>query len=197
MRGDLLCSLFFQRPGKLRAYMRTDAGGDQAQSLSLLRLVFGKNPTWTVVRILFFVLVTIIVFKFVLIPIRVTGDSMYPTYRDGQIKFVNKLAYRKKDPERGDVVAVEYAGRQILLLKRVIAVPGEVFQVIDGEVWINGERLDEPYTKGKIPPQSGKGLGYTPKAITLGPDEYMILGDNRDLSEGYFNSRKQIIGKVL
>jgi signal peptidase I len=176
--------------------MRTEAPGEQAQSSSLLRFVFGRNPTWTVVRILFVVFVTLVVFKFILVPIRVTGESMLPTYRNGQIKFVNKLAYKSKDPQRGDVVAVEYRGKQILLLKRVIAVPGETFQVRNGEVFINGKPLEEPYIKGKIPSQDGKNVGYT-DPIPLGPDEYMILGDNRDLSEGFFNKRREIIGKIL
>ncbi|HEX7859747.1 MAG TPA: signal peptidase I [Verrucomicrobiae bacterium] len=176
--------------------MRTEAPGDQAQSSFLLRFIFGKNPLWTIVRILFVVLVVLVLFKFILLPIRVTGDSMLPTFRDGQIKFVNKLAYKNKDPQRGDIVAVEYLGRQILLLKRIVAVPGETFQVNEGEVYINGDLLEEPYAKGKIPPSAGKGLGHT-DPVPLGPDEYMILGDNRDLSEGYFYRRKHIIGKVL
>ena len=176
--------------------MRTEALGDQPPNSSLLRFVFGKNPAWTIVRILLVVLVTLILFKFVLIPIRVTGDSMYPTYRNGQIKFVNKLAYMNKEPQRGDVVAVELSGREVLLLKRVIAVPGETLQVLSGEVHINGQPLHEPYARGKIPAQNGKGYGNT-DPIPLGPDEYMILGDNRELSEGFFNKRRQIIGRVL
>lgn len=176
--------------------MRTEAPGEQAQSSSLLRFVFGRNPGWTIARILFVVLVTLVVFKFILVPIRVTGESMLPTYRNGQIKFVNKLAYKSKSPQRGDVVAVEFRGKQILLLKRVIALPGETFQVRDGEVFINGKPLEEPYTQGKIPAQNGKGVGHT-DPIPLGPDEYMILGDNRDLSEGFFNKRRDIIGKIL
>lgn len=176
--------------------MQVEAPGDQAQSSSLLRFVFGRNPTWTIVRILLLLFATIVVFKFILVPIRVTGDSMFPTYRNGQVKFVNKLAYTKKDPQRGDVVAVEYAGKQVLLLKRVIAVPGETFQVINGEVAINGQLLEEPYTKGRIPSSSGKAPGFT-DPIPLGKDEYMILGDNRELTEGYINKRSQIIGKVL
>lgn len=176
--------------------MRTEGPGDQAQSSALLRFVFGRSPTWTIVRILFVVLVTLIIFKFILVPIRVTGESMLPTYRNGQIKFVNKLAYKSKDPKRRDVVAVEYAGKEILLLKRVIAVPGETFEVRSGDVFINGEPLEEPYTIGKVRADDGKSIGnYRP--VRLGRDDYMILGDNRDRSEGYFNKRRDIIGKVL
>ena len=180
----------------LRLDMQMEAPGEQAQSSSPLRFIFGKNPTWTIVRILFVVLVTLILFKFVLVPIRVTGDSMYPTYRNGQIKFVNKLAYNSKDPQRGDVVAVLYTGREVLLLKRVIAVPGETVEVREGDVYINGEPLVELYAKGKIRADEGKNYGYH-KPVSLGRDEYLILGDNRDLSEGYFNHRRDIIGKVL
>jgi signal peptidase I len=180
----------------LRADMQMEAPGEQAQSSSLLRFVFGKNPTWTIVRILFVVLVTLILFKFVLVPIRVTGDSMYPTYRNGQVKFVNKLAYRSKDPQRTDVVALPFAGKEVLLLKRVIALPGETVEVRNGDVFIDGEKLVEPYAKGKIPAEGTKGYGNHPPT-RLGPDEYLILGDNRDLTEGYFNRRRDILGKVL
>jgi signal peptidase I len=195
-RALLLCSLFSPRSPILRLYMRLEAPGEQAQSSPLLRFVFGRNPTWTTVRILSVILITLFLFKFVLVPIRVTGDSMYPTYRNGQIKFVNKLAYRNKDPQRADVVAVAYAGKEVLLLKRVIALPGETVEVKSGDVFINGEPLVEPYAKGKIPADNGKALGNTPPT-PLGRDEYLILGDNRDLSEGYFNHRRDIIGKVL
>ena len=121
---------------------------------------------------------------------------MFPTYRNGQIKVGNKLAYMKHDPQRGDVVAVEYAGKQVLLLKRVIAVPGETVQVVKGEILINNRPIEEPYARGKIPASSGNRPGYT-DPIPLGADEYMILGDNRELSEGYINKRPQILGKVL
>src|SRR5689334_10754982 len=96
------------------------------------RFVYGRNPGWTLVRILFLVAIVLIVFKFFLIPIRVTGDSMFPTCRNGQIKFVNKRAYRHHRPARGDIVAVEFEGRQVLLLKRIIGLPGETFQVREG-----------------------------------------------------------------
>jgi signal peptidase I len=159
-----------------------------------LRYIFGRNPGWTVVRILCAVLVTLVLFKFVLVPIRVTGESMFPTFKNGQIKFVNKLAYRRHDPERGDVVAVEYSGKELLLLKRIVALPGETFRVYKGECYVNGEKLVEPYAHGRIP--SGKGYATTPP-MKLGSTEYVILGDNRKVTEGFFKYRKEIIGKVL
>lgn len=146
-------------------------------------------------RVLLVVVISVILFKFVLVPIRVTGDSMLPTYRNGQIRFVNKLAFLRSTPERGDVVAVEFAGKEVLLLKRVIALPGETFQVQNGDVFINGQPLSEPYAKGKIPSLSGK--PGSSSAIPLGPSEYMVVGDNRRISEGYIKDAKQILGKIL
>src|SRR5688500_13192527 len=159
------------------------------------RFIFGRNPAWTTVRILFVVFLTLVVFKFVLVPIRVTGESMIPTFKNGQIKFANKLAYWSSEPERGDVVAVEFMGKDILLLKRIIALPGETVSVHDGEIYVNGKKLAEPYTSGRIPAPSGKGHGSM-LPVKLGPTEYIILGDNRKISEGYIKYRREIVGKV-
>lgn len=159
------------------------------------RFVFGKNPSVTLLRIVVLTIMTLIIFKFVLLPIRVTGESMYPTYKDGQVRFVNRLTYMREEPQRGDVVAVEFRGQQILLLKRIIGLPNERFDVFNGEVFINGKKLTEPYANGKI--LSGTGLGSTTQSINLGATEYMVIGDNRPVSEGYVKDRKQIVGKVL
>jgi signal peptidase I len=176
--------------------METEAAPERAHTPLWLRLIFGRNPAWTFVRILFVVFVTLILFKFVLLPIRVTGESMLPNYSPGQIRFVNRLAYSRTPPQRGDVVAVEFAGQEVLLLKRIIARPGETFQVREGEVYINGHKIEEPYAKGRIPSPVPKKLGYT-EPIPLGPDEYMVIGDNRKISEGYIKRGREIVGKVL
>lgn len=162
-----------------------------------LRLVAGKNPGWTLVRVLVAVLICVGVFKFAILPIRVTGSSMSPTLKNGQIKFVNRLAYLRQAPQRGDIVAVQFAGKQAVLLKRVIALPGETLQVIRGVVYINGERLEEPYASGKIPPDtSDRGLGSS-SPRKMEPDQYWLDGDNRAESEHFLKYRHQIIGKLL
>lgn len=162
-----------------------------------MRFILGRSPAWTLVRVLLLVFVALVVFKFILLPIRVTGDSMFPTCRNGQIKFVNQLAYLKHPPQRGDIVAAEFEGRRVLLLKRIVGLPGETLQVYNGEVYINGKKLDEPYVNGKIPGPTNKGYGSTREPIPLGPTEYMVIGDNRPISEGYIKDEKQIVGKVL
>jgi signal peptidase I len=167
------------------------------RSPSWLKYIFGKNPSVTLARIVVLAVVSIIIFRFILLPIRVTGDSMLPTYRDGQIRLVNRLAYKRAEPQRGDVVAVEFRGQQVLLLKRIVALPGERFHVFNGEVYVDGEKLDEPYARGKIPSPTGKGFGSTREPINLGPTEYMVIGDNRIISEGFIKDTRQILGKVL
>jgi signal peptidase I len=154
-----------------------------------LRLTFGGNPSWTILRILMLVLVSFVLFKFVLGLIRVTGTSMEPTYHNGQIKVINRLAYRTKSPHRGDVVALYFAGREILLLKRVIGLPGEKVQVLGGRVYINDEKLEEPYARGKIPRKI--------RPFTLGLNQYWLIGDNREVSEDFTEFDYKIYGKVV
>lgn len=176
-----------------------DAEGVSTQSSvpNWLKLIFGRNPTLTLLRIVILTVISIIVFKFILLPIRVTGDSMFPTYKDRQIRFVNRWSYFRAAPQRGDVVAVEFQGRDVLLLKRIVGLPGESFQVVKGEVFINGEKLSEPYAHGKIPTPEGKGLGSMEEVLRLGPTEFMVIGDNRIVSEGFIKDVQNIIGKVL
>src|SRR5437867_6327513 len=118
----------------------------------LSRIVFGRNPKRTAVRALLLILLSLVAFKFVLMPIRVVGISMAPNYIHGQIKFVNRLAYLKARPMRGDVVAIRINGARAVLLKRVIGLPGETIAVEQGTVRINGEPLEELYVKNQKAP---------------------------------------------
>lgn len=176
--------------------MERDAIQQAPQNTALPRLIFGKNPAWTIARIGIFVVTLLILLKFVILPIRVTGDSMYPTFHDGQVKFVNRLAYKRHKPERGDVVAVRYAGPNVVLLKRVIGLPGETIQVRNGEMYVNGKKLVEPYAFGKIRGSDRKGGGES-KPHKLEWNEYFVVGDNRPISEWYFKYAHEIVGKVI
>jgi signal peptidase I len=160
------------------------------------QFVFGRDPRWTLARIIIACVTTLLVFKFWLLPIRVTGESMFPTCINGEVKLVNRLAYLHHTPKRGDIIAVEFQGRDVLLLKRIVGLPGEVFQVRNGYIFVNGKKLDEPYVNGRILGPNNRGYGSS-EPIPLGPTEYMVLGDNRHVSEGYIKDADQIVGKVL
>ncbi|HMP81995.1 MAG TPA: signal peptidase I, partial [Verrucomicrobiota bacterium] len=122
-----------------------------------------------------------------------TGDSMAPTYRDGSVNFVNRLAYVFAEPKRGDVVGIRMAGESVMFMKRIIGLPGETVQFLDGVVHINGEPLHEPYLK--LP------CNWTTHTVTLGPEGYYFMGDNRSMPRqdhsGGERERSRIVGKVI
>jgi signal peptidase I len=156
-------------------------------------IAVGRNPRNTLIRATVLVVVCIVLFHFVLLPVRVDGISMQPTYKNRSINFVNRLAYAWHEPRRGDVVAVRYAGYHAMLLKRIIALPGETVAFQNGTVLINGQPLDEPYEKWPS--------DWTLPLKKLDSGQYFIVGDNRTMrwQDHTFGAvdRERIIGKVL
>lgn len=157
----------------------------------------------TLVRLVIWVVACVVIFKVALLRVEVDGISMLPTYRNHAKNWINRLAYFRHEPRRGDVVAIrlveanDYISRLeppgVMLLKRIIGLPGETVGFADGRVLINGEILDEPYEKfscdWNIPP------------VKLAADEYYVVGDNRSMPEqnhtkGIYN-RNQILGKIM
>jgi len=163
-------------------------------------VLIGRRPKWTLIRILVLVSLVTVTTKFILLPIRVEGISMEPTYRNHKIDCVNRLAYMLHEPQRGDVVAIRYSepGQfsepKQLLMKRIIGLPGESVAFHDGHVYINGRLLDEPYLA-----KSSCDWEHAP--IQCGPDQYYVVGDNRTMPFEYHvqgrAERNHIIGKVL
>jgi signal peptidase I len=106
---------------------------------------------------------------------RVYGSSMEPNLYTDQRLVVEKVSYRLHAPRRGDVVVLRMPERgPELLIKRVIALPGETIEVRDGQVYINGESLEEPYVSQRT---SGKS---TP--VTVPEGHVFVMGDNRGAS---------------
>jgi signal peptidase I len=125
---------------------------------------------------------------------KVISSSMVPTLQVGQYLLVNKLAYRIGDISRGDIAVFRSPqDPELILIKRVIGLPGEEIYIVDGQVLVNGQPLAEPYLAA---PMGRAAWG----PFVLGPDEYLMLGDNRDNSNDsrYFGpvSRSAIIGKA-
>ena len=117
-------------------------------------------------------------------------SSMEPTLAVGSQYFVNKLAYKTSSPKRGDIIVFRTNGSDdaALHVRRVIGLPGETIQIVNGRILINGEA----YKEGKDFP-SINNPGMAANAITLEAGEYFVLGDNRNNSE---DSRYADIGKV-
>ncbi len=158
------------------------------------RIAIGSRPQRTMIRIIVLVVASVIIFGFVLVPIRVTGISMEPTYRDGRINFVNRLAYAWNKPQRGDVVAIKTTGMSIMFMKRIVGLPGETISIAKGIVLVNGQPLDEPYVTEKREP-------WNKRPVRLGTDEYFFIGDNRATDqrthEHGVQKERRIAGKVL
>ena len=155
-----------------------------------VRIIVGRNIWYTLFRAAVWAILLLILFKGVLIGIRVRGQSMEPNFHDGQIKIINRLAYKRHEPKSGDVVAFHADEYDALIFKRIIGLPGETVSIhAGGEIFINGKHLDEPYeTKGHT---SYRG------SHTLEPNQYFLFGDNREVSESYLKSRYQLLGKLL
>lgn len=106
--------------------------------------------------------------------IRVESISMEPTLKRGDFVLVDKISYRLSDPERGDIVVFYYPiDPNQKYVKRIIGLPGEKIDILDGRISINGLELSEPYIKA-APIYEG--------SWTVPPDSYFVLGDNRNLS---------------
>lgn len=120
---------------------------------------------------------------------RVDGHSMETTLYDGDNLWVDKLSFRFRDPRRYEIVVFPYKYQEnTYYIKRIIGLPGETIQIKDGYVYIDGEKLDEHYGNELM---DDPGIAATP--ITLGEDEYFVLGDNRNHSS---DSRVDKVGVI-
>lgn len=121
---------------------------------------------------------------------QVSGHSMENTLSDNDHLLVDKISYRFKDPQRFDIIVFPFRyDRSTYYIKRIIGLPGETVQIDeDGVIYINGEVLEESYGKEVI-----ENPGRAIEPITLGDDEYFVMGDNRNNSS---DSRDPSVGNI-
>lgn len=157
------------------------------------RWVFGARPRRTLVRAALLLAAAAVVFGVVLKPVRTAGVSMLPTHRDGELLFYAALAYRSTGPARGDVVAIRFAGPSVVLVKRVVGLPGERVQIARGVVSIDGSPLHEPYVAARQP--------WDADTVDVGDDEYFVIGDNRAMPMSHHDfgrvHRARVLGRVV
>jgi len=152
---------------------------------------FLKSLLLWIIEILLVILAAYLLIEYAVEKTTMLGVSMNTTLNDGDKIIINKLAYLRDDPERNDVIVFNQSkqGHGYHNIKRVIGLPGETVEIINGEVFINGEKLREV-----IPTESMRVAGLADEAILLGENEFFVLGDNRNYSE---DSRFANIGIVV
>ncbi len=126
--------------------------------------------------------------------VEVFNISMDPTVKQGEVIFVNKLAYRLGEVDRGDVVTFHYPeDPDYDYIKRAIGLPGDEVRIAEGEVYVNDIQLDEPY----LPDHTTEGEG----SWTVPEGMYFVMGDNRqgssDSRSWGFVPEEDLIGKAL
>ena len=128
----------------------------------------------------------------------VEGPSMQPNFATGQFVIVSRLNYMVGEPERTDIVVFHYPGNpEEDYIKRVIGLPGDTIEIRDQQVYVNGDPIDEPYINEPCNASSCPDRVYP----TLGPDEYFVMGDNRNHSSDSRRfgavAREFLVGEAL
>ncbi len=161
-----------------------------------MKALFGELWRLLICVLVAFSLVLIIT-NFVASHTKVIGISMQNTLHDGDYLIINRLTYQFSDPKRSDIVVFKHS-KDNYYIKRVIGLPGERIQIREGQIYINGSLLEESINSELI-----EDSGVAKQEITLGNDEYFVLGDNRNSSTDSrfeavgFIKRDNIIGKIL
>ena len=123
------------------------------------------------------VLISLFIILFVYQPVKVEGDSMEPGLEDQERIFINKLAYRLENIERGDVIVFRFPlDTRKNFIKRVIGLPGDRVRVTDGHVYLNGHLVPEPY----VPEEYLDSRSYS--EVRVPANSYFVLGDHRSMS---------------
>lgn len=149
-----------------------------------------KEVISTILYIAVVLAVTWLIITFVGQRTQVNGSSMEPTLSAHDNLIVDKISYRFKDPERFDIIVFPFQYEEdVYYIKRIIGMPGEtVFIDLDGTIYIDGEALQENYGREVM-----LSPGRAGEPITLGEDEYFVLGDNRNNSS---DSRDPSVGNI-
>lgn len=152
-----------------------------------------------------FAAIAVAVYVFIGQPHKVFGSSMFPTLHSGDFILTDKITYRLADPKKGEIIVFIHPNpKQISesddYIKRIIATPRDSVRVQDGSVYVNGEKISEPYLQASPFTSPGSFLREG-EEIEVPADNFVAFGDNRSASsdsrEWGFLTRDEIIGKAI
>lgn len=158
---------------------------------------------WDFIEAIVFALaIFVVVYLFLFQPNQVKGNSMYPTFKDGQFIFTDKISYRLGDPKRGDVVVFRSPKNEnIDFIKRIIAQPGETVKISEGKVYVNGQLLDETQYLASDVFTGPESFLSENQEIIIPEGMYFVMGDNRGHSSDSRDfgpvTPKEFVGKVF
>ena len=140
---------------------------------------------WDLLKVVCVSLAIIIPVRYFLIqPFYVKGASMEPSFYDHEYLIIDEISYRFNDPSRGDIIVFKYPkDPSQYFIKRIIGLPGEVVDISDNRVYIHGaDDNKQKYLleENEYLPDENRTLDS--RKWTLGPDEYYVMGDNREYS---------------
>lgn len=164
-----------------------------AQALPKASRSVGPSMAREIVQVLFPALIMALTIHLFLAQATIVfGRSMEPSLFERQRLIIDKITYQFRAPHRNDIVVIKRPEMDELLVKRIIGLPMEKLEIKDGYVYINDERLPEPFPHGQYP--------QNVPAYTLGPVQYFVLGDNRGNSNDSRSFgpilREDILGRV-
>lgn len=142
-----------------------------------------------------------LIYLFVAQPHKVSGNSMIPTFHNGDYILTDKISYRLGKPQKGDIIVLKNPRDETQdFIKRIIALPTDTIKVEANSIYLNGELLKEPYLPPGILTRAGSFLTEGVEVKT-GPNQYFVLGDNRphssDSREWGAVTKEEIVGKTF
>lgn len=182
--------------------MHNDSSQERNSSSSTAPAKTSRIDTSLIVYTVLAIGAALFIRYFIAAPYIVQGASMEPTFYDYHYLIIDKVSYRLDDPERGDVVVLDLPqDTSRALIKRVIGLPGETVSIQNSRVLIkNAEHPDGFYLEEPYVATDAIG-GPTGMTVTLGEDQFFVLGDNRRVSSDSRSwgtlPREDIEGRVL
>ena len=148
-------------------------------------------------------ILAIVIRTFLLGPYKIPTGSMIPTFMIGDRIFVDKVSYRFKEAERGDIIVFKYPlDKKKDFVKRLVGLPGDQLEIREGKVLINGKALDdEPFSKNYYYNVKDSEYGKLGQVINIPEDSYFAMGDNSahssDSRSWGFVSKDNLVGKAF